>query len=287
MRRPGPTALTAPVTLAALAVAGLVVALAIIFMAPGQEQKTWTGKTLRVGYTEEYPFAFRDASGRVTGEAPETARAVLTQLGVTDIQWVLADFSSLIPRLEEGDIDMIAAGMFATPERARRIDFSLPTIRVGQGLLVRAGNPKGLSSYDDPARRPDVVLAVLAGSVEKDYLGGLGIPEAQIFTVPDAATGVAAVTAGRADGLALTAPTVNLLARDSNGQCQAAAPFVGPLANGRERKGQSAFGFRKADTALRERINGVLAGFVGSPGHLELIAPFGFTAQDMPGGTTP
>jgi len=281
MRRPGPIALTA------LGIVGLVVALALLFMAPGQEQKTWTGTTLRVGYAEEYPFAFRDASGRVTGEGPETARAVLAQLGVTDIQWVLADFSSLIPRLEEGDIDMIAAGMFATPERAKRIDFSLPTVQVGQGLLVRAGNPKGLSSYDDPARRPDVVLAVLAGSVEEDYLGGLGLPEAQIFTVPDAATGVAAVTAGRADGLALSSPTVNLLARDSNGQCQAAAPFTGPLTDGRERKGQSAFGFRKADAALRERINGELRQFIGSPRHLELIGAFGFTAKDLPGATAP
>ncbi|NDY56696.1 ectoine/hydroxyectoine ABC transporter substrate-binding protein EhuB [Desulfovibrio sulfodismutans] len=284
MRRPGPTTLAA---LAAVAIVGLLVALAILFMAPEQEQKTWTGKTLRVGYAEEYPFAFRDASGRVTGEAPETARAVLSQLGVTDIQWVLADFSSLIPRLEEDDIDMIAAGMFATPERAKRIDFSLPTVQVGQGLLVRAGNPKGLSSYDETASRPDVVLAVLAGSVEEDYLKGLGIPGAQLFRVPDAATGVAAVTAGRADGLALSAPTVNLLARGTNGACQAAAPFTGPITNGREGKGQAAFGFRKDDTALRERINGVLADFVGSPRHLELIGPFGFSAQDMPGDTQP
>ncbi|MEF3697781.1 ectoine/hydroxyectoine ABC transporter substrate-binding protein EhuB [Desulfolutivibrio sp.] len=287
MRRPVSTNPATLATLAALAVAGLLVVLALLFMAPGQEQKTWTGETLRVGYAEEYPFAFRDASGRVTGEGPETARAVLTQLGVTDIQWVLAEFSSLIPRLEEGDIDMIAAGMFATPERAKRIAFSLPTVRVGQGLLVRAGNPKGLSSYDEAARRPDVVLAVLAGSVEEAYLGGLGIPEAQLFTVPDVATGVAAVTAGRVDGLALSSPTVNLLARGTNGACQAAAPFVGPLTDGREDKGQAAFGFRKADTALRECVNGVLADFIGAPEHLELVGPFGFTARDMPGDTTP
>jgi len=276
-----------PASLAALAIVGLLAALAAIFTAPGEGQKSWRGGTLRVGYAEEYPFAFRDGPGRVTGEAPETARIVLENLGITDVQWVLADFSSLISRLEEGDIDMIAAGMFATPERARRIDFSLPTVQVGQGLLVRAGNPKGLSSYDDPARRPDVTLAVMAGSVEQDYLRGLGIPEAQLFVVPDPATGVAAVTAGRADGLALTAPTVNILARDSNGQCQAADPFTGPLTDGRELKGQSAFGFRKTDAALRERINGELRQFIGSPRHLELIGAFGFTAKDLPGATAP
>ncbi|MDQ7830318.1 MAG: ectoine/hydroxyectoine ABC transporter substrate-binding protein EhuB [Desulfovibrionaceae bacterium] len=276
-----------PASLATVALVGLLVALAAIFMAPDEQQTPWTGGTLRVGYAEEYPFAFRDASGRVTGESPETARAVLARLGISDVRWVLTDFSSLITRLEEGDIDMIAAGMFATPERAKGIDFSLPTVQAGQGLLVRAGNPRGLASYDELTRRPDVILAVLAGSVELDYLEGLGVPGAQLFVVPDAATGVAAVTAGRADGLALTAPTVALLARDSEGRCQAASPFTGPLTDGRERKGRSAFGFRKADAALRDRVNGVLAGFVGSPEHLDLVGPFGFTAQDMPDHTTP
>ncbi len=276
-----------PASLAAVAIVGLFAALAAIFMAPGEGRNTWSGKTLRVGYAEEYPFAFRDASGRVTGESPETARAVLARLGISDVRWVLTDFSSLITRLEEGDIDMIAAGMFATPERSRRIDFSLPTVQVGQGLLVRVGNPRGLASYDELTRRPDVILAVLAGSVEQDYLEGLGVPGAQLFVVPDAATGVAAVTAGRADGLALTAPTVALLARNSEGRCQAASPFTGPLTDGRERKGRSAFGFRKADAALRERVNGILATFIGSPEHLGLIGPFGFSAQDMPDHTTP
>ncbi|QLA15397.1 transporter substrate-binding domain-containing protein [Desulfolutivibrio sulfoxidireducens] len=233
------------------------------------------------------PYAFRDATGRVTGESPETARVVLKRLGIGDVRFVLSDFANLIRELERGEIDMIAAGMFITPERSRRIVFSLPTARVGQGLLVRQGNPKDLHSYTEMAARPDVTPAVLAGSVEEEYLKALGVPDVRLFRVPDAATGAAAVKAGRADGLALSAPSVNLLAEDSNGALAAAAPFAGPVEDGGELASSPAFGFRKADEDLRQAVDGVLRGFVGSPEHLALVAPFGFTAGDMPKKTTP
>ncbi|QLA18993.1 ectoine/hydroxyectoine ABC transporter substrate-binding protein EhuB [Desulfolutivibrio sulfoxidireducens] len=276
-----------PASVAAVAVIGLLVALAAIFLDRERPEIVWSGKTLRVGYAEEYPYAFRDATGRVTGESPETARVVLKRLGIGDVRFVLSDFANLIRELERGEIDMIAAGMFITPERSRRIVFSLPTARVGQGLLVRQGNPKDLHSYTEMAARPDVTPAVLAGSVEEEYLKALGVPDVRLFRVPDAATGAAAVKAGRADGLALSAPSVNLLAEDSNGALAAAAPFAGSVEDGGELASSPAFGFRKADEDLRQAVDVVLRGFVGSPEHLALVAPFGFTAGDMPKKTTP
>lgn len=271
-----------PAIVAALALVGLFAALGLLHLGPAATDTPWPGKTLRVGWAEEYPYAFRDEYGHITGEAPETARAVLAALGITGVDWVLLDFSRLIQALEDGDIDMIAAGMFATPERAARIDFSLPTVRVGQGLLVRAGNPKGLSSYDELASRRDVTTAVLMGSVEEDYLKKSGVPASRLFAVPDAATGAAAVLAGRADGLALSGPTVRLLARDSGGALQAAWPFTGPVKDNREQTGLPSFGFRKADTALRHGVDTVLRGFIGSAEHLRLVAPFGFTMDNVP-----
>ncbi len=276
-----------PLAVAVVAFVGLLAALAVIFLAREKPGTVWSGKTLRVGYAEEYPYAFRDASGRVTGESPETAKAVLKKLRIGDVRWVLVDFGSLVRELKRGEIDMIAAGMFATPDRARDIDFSLPTARVKQGLLVRAGNPKDLHSYAGMAARPDVTAAVLAGSVEEQYLKAAGVPGDRLFRVPDAATGAAAVKSGRADGLALSAPTVHLLGRDSNGTLEAAAPFSGPVTDGKELIGVPAFGFRKEDTALRRAVDEVLRGFVGSPEHLALVAPFGFTAEDMPETTAP
>ncbi|MFZ5813158.1 MAG: ectoine/hydroxyectoine ABC transporter substrate-binding protein EhuB [Thermodesulfobacteriota bacterium] len=276
-----------PSTVTVAAVVGLLAALAAIFLARERPDAVWSGKVLRVGYAEEYPYSFRDAAGRVTGESPETARAVLDRLRIKDVRWVLVEFANLIHELERGEIDMIAAGMFITPQRSRRIDFSLPTAKVGQGLLVRSGNPKNLHSCADLVKRTDVVVAVLSGSVEEQGLKSMGVPDARLFRVPDAATGSAAVKAGRADGLALSGPTVNLMARDSNGMLESATPFQGFVQDGEECAGSPAFGFRKRDEALRRAVDEVLRGFVGSPEHLALVAPFGFTAQDMPDNTAP
>ncbi|WP_256128333.1 hypothetical protein [Desulfolutivibrio sulfoxidireducens] len=47
-----------PASVAAVAVIGLLVALAAIFLDRERPEIVWSGKTLRVGYAEEYPTPF-------------------------------------------------------------------------------------------------------------------------------------------------------------------------------------------------------------------------------------
>jgi polar amino acid transport system substrate-binding protein len=112
---------------------------------------------VRVGFANEAPFAFIDtSSGRLTGEAPEIARVVFSRLGVGEIEGVLTEFASLIPGLKAGRFDVIAAGMYVTPERCREVAFSQPTYAVGEAFLVAAGNPLQLHGYEDVRDRADV-----------------------------------------------------------------------------------------------------------------------------------
>ena len=120
---------------------------------------------LRVGYAIEAPFAHLGTDGSVTGESPETAKRVAARLG-REIEWRRTDFGSLIADLENGRIDVIAAGMFITPERGRRIAFSDPSCRVLQGLLVPMNNPLRLDSYEAVAASPHVRVAAIGGSIE-------------------------------------------------------------------------------------------------------------------------
>ena len=245
-------------------------------LAPAQ----WRGGEIRVGYSSEPPYAFRTADGTVTGQSPEIAKAVLAKLGVSRIRWVLMDFSQTIPELLSGHIDMIANGMFITPERASRIAFSLPYSRTAQGLLTRRGNPKGLHAYADVAARSDVVAAVLAGSIEQQTLLRLGMSPARLFVVPEPADGLAAVRQGRADCLALSAPTVAWMADNAPEEVEAATPFRGPgdtLAVGR-----SAFGFRREDVHLRRAVDQALLGYIGTPEQLRRVQPFGFGPPSLP-----
>ncbi len=249
---------------------------------PDPDNAAWRGGTIRVGYALEPPYAYRTPEGTVTGEAPEVARAALTRAGITRVRWVLGDFNALIPDLLAGHIDMIAAGMFITPDRAARVAFSLPTSSVGQGLLVRRGNPRGLHDYASLAERSDVTLAVLDGAVEHRQLLLLNMPAERLFPVSDVHAGMTAVRKGRVDGLALSGPTVVLLARQHPEELEAARPFTQPVIDGKSVAGLCAFAFRKEDAPLADRVNEQLRAFIGTPEHLALVRPFGFDASTLP-----
>ena len=239
---------------------------------------------VRVGYANEAPYAFRDtATGRVTGEAPEIARVVFERMGIPEFEGVLTEFGSLIPGLQAGRFDLIAAGMYITPERCGQVAFSEPTYAVGEGFIVPEGNPLDLHGYEDVRDHPTATLGVVAGAIERGYARASGIPDARIVTFPDALAALAGVRAGRISAYAATALTVqNLLGKDAAGVEQA-APFSDPVIDGETVRGHGAFAFRPRDEALRAEFNRHLTAFIGTPAHLELVAPFGFTDRQLPG----
>lgn len=42
--------------------------------------------SIRIGIANEAPYGFADSSGKVTGEAPEVARAVFKNMGINGVQ---------------------------------------------------------------------------------------------------------------------------------------------------------------------------------------------------------
>jgi polar amino acid transport system substrate-binding protein len=249
------------------------------------EQIQEAGK-IKVGYANEAPYAYQDESGNLTGEAPEIARAVLAEMGVTEIEGVLTEFGSLIPGLQAGRFDMIAAGMYIRPERCEQIAFSDPTYGIGEGFVVAEGNPMGLASYDDVLNNPDATLGVVAGAVEQGYAEALGIPEKQVEIFPDAPSAVEAVKAGRIDAYGGTSLTVQDMVDKSQGGVERAKDFVDPMIDGESVKGYGAFGFRQEDEEFRNAFNEQLQAYLGTPEHLETVRPFGFTENDLPGDAT-
>src|SRR5690349_11223516 len=99
---------------------------------------------IRVGFANEAPFGYATPDGKLTGEAPEVAKAVLAKMGISQVDGVLTEFGSLIPGLLAGRFDIIAAGMFITPKRCEQIRFSEPSYGIGQAFLVKKSNPKNI-----------------------------------------------------------------------------------------------------------------------------------------------
>jgi len=244
--------------------------------------------TIRVGYANEAPYAYLDSStGKLTGEAPEVLRVVMSRMGVDEVEGVLTEFGSLIPGLKANRFDVIAAGMYITPERCEQIDFSNPSYTIGEAFVVKAGNLLDLHSYEDVAKHDTATLGVVAGTVERGYARDTGVPDDRVVVFPDPPSALAGVVAGRVDAYAGTSLTIqDLMRKSSSDDLERAEPFTDPAIDGETIRGYGAFGFREEDDAFREAFNAELAEFIGTPEHLEIIEPFGFTESELPGNVT-
>jgi polar amino acid transport system substrate-binding protein len=243
---------------------------------------------LRVGYANEAPFAYLDPStGQVTGEAVEIMRTAAASLGIPRVEGVLTEFGALIPGLQAGRYDVIAAGMYITPQRAIQVAFSDPTYVVGEGFLVPRGNPLKLHGYADVIASPTARIGVVAGAVQHGYARQLGVPEDRIVVFPDNASGLAGLAAGRAEALGLTSLTIrDLLQRGASTAYESATPFIEPVFDGRPARGYGAYAMRNDDARLRDALNRELRTLLGTPKHRELVAPFGFGPEHLTKGAT-
>jgi len=112
------------------------------------------------------PEEFYAADGTTAqGSDIDFANAIGKAWGVT-VQVDNTPFDSIIPSLAAKKCDLIISGMNDTPKRAEQVDF-VDYLKVGQGLLVPAGNPKGIKTLEDLAGKS---VAVQLGTTNLDAL---------------------------------------------------------------------------------------------------------------------
>lgn len=233
---------------------------------------------LRVGYAVEAPYSYIRPDLAVTGESIETARLVAQRLGVRSIEWVQVSFPDLIPELLSGRFDVVAAGMFVTPERRERVAFSLPTLRVASGLLVRSTSMRAGQDVTDWLRHARARIATIEGAVEAERLLGLGVSATRLTSVTSANNGLDDLRRGTADALALSWPTVHAMQRKLGDAFQA----YRLQARGKPVHDEVAFAFDPSQQALVDAWNQALRRIRGSEAHLQAIRPFGLSASDVP-----
>lgn len=104
----------------------------------------------KVGSTPSgVPFTFLDVkTNQIDGVMVDIIRAIGEDQGfkpeVEATQW-----SALIPSLTSNKIDIIAAAMYATAERAKVVTFSDPVYTYGEGLFVKNDDSGSYKSLDD------------------------------------------------------------------------------------------------------------------------------------------
>ncbi len=204
---------------------------------------------IRIAVANEIPYGYVDPNGDAKGAGPDVAKEVVKALGIEpdNIQWVVTNFSSLIPGLQANRFDMTAAEMAIRPERCQKVVYSEPNTSYGEGLLVAAGDPKGIHTYADFAKA-GMKVAVMAGADQLNMMQSLGVPEANIVTIAANADAISTVSTGRADAYAATGLTASELAGEER-QGRARDGFRRP---GRRRQGSAELGRLQ----LQQRLDG-------------------------------
>ena len=96
-------------------------------------------KTLVVGTEPTFPpFEFTENEKDV-GFDIDLAQAICDKLGYK-MEVKNMGFDALIPALQSGQIDLIAAGMDATPERQEKVNFTDVYFKGGYSVVVRKDN---------------------------------------------------------------------------------------------------------------------------------------------------
>lgn len=232
---------------------------------------------IRIGYANETPFAYTKLDGSMTGESPEIARVIFAKMGIKKVSAVLTEWGALIPGLQANRFDVIAAGMYITPERQEQVLFTDPHYQIKDTLLVKKNNPANLTSYADVAANSKVKLAVMSGTVEYAYARDAGVTDAQILQVPNTIAQLQSVMTGRATAAVGTRLTMADLAKKSRGKLQAIENFSDDPSH----TGYGALAFRKSDQDLRDAVNVALKEWIGTEEHLATIAPFGFDRSNL------
>lgn len=236
---------------------------------------------IRVGFANEAPYGFADPNGDLTGEAPTVAKAIMQKLGVKSIQGVLTEFGSLIPGLMANRFDMIAAGMFITPQRCGQILFSNPDYIAAEGLAVPKGNPKNLTDYTSVAKA-GVRLGVETGAVEGGYAQDGGVKSSQIQQFPNGPTGMQALKSGRIDAFSLTAISLEYLKQTGSYGDVDVVSFI-PTSKGKPIKSGGGYGFRKSDKSIVDQFNKQLAALQKSGELASMVGKFGFKGPTLTG----
>ena len=230
---------------------------------------------ITIAYIEEPPFYWTEPNGSVIGADIELADVVLRAIGYTHIEHQPTTFEELLPGVSSGRWNMNVP-LFITPERSQLVDFSTPVWALDDGFLVAAGNPKGLNSYAAVAHRDDARLAVISGTIQQRSAQSHGVRETQILQFARQEEAIDALLAGRIDAYAATA-LGNRAVADRIGS----ALVTAVAHTGQDRPPVGAFSFGKHDSKLREAVDEQLKRYLGSAGHRQRMAKYGFTPEEI------
>lgn len=188
------------------------------------------------------------------GSDIDIANEIAKRFGVT-AEIDNTGFDGIIPALNAKKCDLIISGMNDTAARAQQVNF-VDYLKVGQGLLVPAGNPKNIHTLEDLSGKS---VAVQLGTTNKDALDAAnkalvaaGKAKIDIQTFQQDTDAFQQLKLGRVDAYSTDSPVVayyNSLPENA-GKFEIGGTPIAPAPIG--------IAIRKADTELQAAVQAAI-----------------------------
>lgn len=191
------------------------------------------------------PYEMRNDKGELTGFDIELTNIIAKRLD-KKVEWLDMSFDGLIPALMTNKVDIVAAGLSATAERARVVSFTLPYEISFSAFVMKSDNLA--KNVEDLSGK---VVAVQIGTVQETFARSLGNVEVKTFQKFDDC--VREVILGRAAATLMDIPVAKSYV--------AAKDFVGKvdIAFNKQITGaDKALAVNKNDTAFLDAINEII-----------------------------
>jgi polar amino acid transport system substrate-binding protein len=219
-----------------------------------------------------------EESYKADGTTPEgsdidIANEIGKRFGVTS-QIDNTGFSGIIPALLAKKCDLIISGMNDTPERQKQVDF-VDYLKVGQGLLVKTGNPKAIKTLDDLSGK---AVAVQLGTTNKDALDAknkelvaAGKPKIDIQTFDQDTDAFQQLALGRVDAYSGDSPVCAYYAAkpDNAGKYEVGGTPIDPIPIG--------IAVRKDDSELKTAVQAAIDAMYADGTIKSILATWGMT----------
>lgn len=152
------------------------------------------------------PFEFYNSqTGEIQGFEVDLVREMAKVMD-KDLKLETMGFDAIIPAILSGTIDTGAAGFSITPERAKRVLFSIPFYKSGLTIVVPKGNPKNIQDFKDlEGKKISVQLGTTSMSYAKKIEG------AQVTTFNGAGDALLNMMAGNADAVINDKPVTDYI----------------------------------------------------------------------------
>ena len=170
--------------------------------APAQETAVAKARTvqeikdsgvIRIGvFTDKAPFGYIDENGKNQGYDVYFTDRLAKDLGV-QVEYISLDPASRVEYAETGKADIVAANFTVTPERAEKVDFSLPYMKVSLGVV----SPDG-AVINSVEELKDKTLIVSKGTTAEYYFSK-NHPEVKLQKYDSYADAYNALLDGRGD----------------------------------------------------------------------------------------